>query len=208
MFEYLLPTLWMKNYPATILEQSARAAVACQRDVGRRLNIPWGISESACARKDDAGHYQYRAFGLRALALKPDLPRDVVVSPYSSFLALAVDPAGSVENIHRMADAGWLGPFGFYEAAELQNPGCSVPPRFDAVRSWMAHHQGMILLSITNVLSNFVMQRLFHDEPMVMATERILHEKLPIAIHVERGDREQFLVERQGLERSLLRIST
>ncbi len=218
MFEYLLPTLWMRSYPATILERSVRVAVACQQDLGRRLNIPWGISESACAQKNEAGHYQYRAFGLRVLALKPDLPRGLVVSPYSSCLSLAVDPAGAVENLHRIADAGWLGPFGFYEAVELKpvaptfksprlartsrstrlKPSATsgdAPPRFDVVRSWMAHHQGMILLSITNALANSVMQRLFHDEPMVMATERILHEKLPIAIHVDRGgprDQKQF----------------
>jgi cyclic beta-1,2-glucan synthetase len=206
MFEYLMPALWMRNYPTTVLEQSARAVVACQQEVGRRLKVPWGISESACAQKDEDGHYQYRAFGLRALALKPDLPGDVVVSPYSTCLALAVDPAGSVENLRRMAGAGWLGPFGFYEAVQLRHsvapafracPECnealalatgSAPSRFEVVRSWMAHHQGMILLAITNVLSNFVMQRLFHEEPMVMATERILHEKLPIAIHIERRD--------------------
>jgi len=205
MFEYLLPVLWTKNYPATILEQSARVAVACQQKLGRRLNIPWGVSESACAQKDETGHYQYRPFGVRALALNPNLPHGLVVSPYSSFLALAVDPAGSLENLHGMADAGWLGPFGFYEAAELRHSlapifrsvraglkpgatGCNVTPKFELVRAWMTHHQGMILLSITNVLFSFVMQRLFHDEPMVMATERILHEKLPFAIRVEGGD--------------------
>jgi hypothetical protein len=207
MFEYLLPALWMRTYPATILEQSARGAVACQQEVGRRLNVPWGISESACGQRDDAGHYQYRAFGLRALALKPDLPRGLVVSPYSTALALAVDPTGSIENLRRMVDAGWLSPFGFYEAAEFRSCGVRAPGTFEVVRSWMAHHQGMVLLSITNVLSNSVMQRLFHDEPLVLATERILHERLPNAIPVERGDshgQEQFLTERQYSQRRVV----
>jgi hypothetical protein len=195
MFEYLLPGLWMRNYPGTLLEQSARSAVACQQKVGRQLNIPWGISESACAEKGDDGQYHYHPFGLRGLALRPDLPRGLVVSPYSTCLALGVDPAGSIDNLYRMADNGWLGPFGFYEAAQIRQSGSGGSPTFEVARTWMAHHQGMILLSITNLLYTAVMQRLFHDEPMVLATERILHEKLPSTAPVERGDprdQEQF----------------
>jgi hypothetical protein len=41
----------------------------------------------------------------------------------------------------------------------------------------MAHHQGMCLLSVANALCDSSIQRRFHAEPQVAATERILHER-------------------------------
>ena len=100
MFEYLMPALWMRNYPNTILEQSLRAAVRCQQAAGKKEQRPWGISEAASSQRDAAGHYQYRAFGLPALGIRPAASDDDrVVSPYATFLALAVDAPGAVNNL-------------------------------------------------------------------------------------------------------------
>ncbi len=186
MFEYLMPALWMRTDPRTILDQNMRAAVACQRKALQRQGLPWGISEAAYNQTNEAGHYQYQAFGLSALALKPDLPETVVISPYSSFLALAVDPANAIDNLRVMRSLGWLGGFGFYESAQL-NPASLAPGAhvFEVVRCWMAHHQGMILLSVANLLSDSFIQRLFHAEPQVAATELLLHERVPVAIPTE-----------------------
>jgi hypothetical protein len=43
----------------------------------------------------------------------------------------------------------------------------------------MAHHQGMCLVAAASVLSDMSMQRRFHAEPKVAATERLLQEKIP-----------------------------
>jgi cyclic beta-1,2-glucan synthetase len=185
MFEYLMPILWMKAYQGTILEENARAAVRCQRQAGRRLGIPWGMSEAACTERDGAGHYQYYPFGVRALALKTELPPGLVVSPYSSFLALMVEPVAALKNLQIMADMGWVGQFGFYESAEFAGHETLQSKAPEIVRCWMAHHQGMILLSVCNLLSDCYMQNLFHQEPRVAATERILHERVPLAAPVE-----------------------
>jgi hypothetical protein len=40
----------------------------------------------------------------------------------------------------------------------------------------MAHHQGMSLLAIVNLLGDNVVQRWFHENPLVQSTERLLHE--------------------------------
>jgi len=64
MFEYLMPALWMRSYPDTLIARTLTACVQVQRAFARSLNIPWGISESGFASKDDTGHYQYRAFGI------------------------------------------------------------------------------------------------------------------------------------------------
>jgi cyclic beta-1,2-glucan synthetase len=179
MFEYLMPMLWMKAYPETLLENSMGAAVFVQRAVIDKLGIPWGISEGASSVRNEAGHYDYHAFGIRALALKTDVPKRLVITPYAAFLALNVDPANSVRNLREMQAQKWVGPLGFYESADYGRPKRGETLKPVVVRSWMAHHQGMSLLSVANLLSDSVFQRLFHEEVMVASTERILHERKP-----------------------------
>ena len=70
LFEYLMPSLWMHTYPNTLLERTRVAAVRSQQAYGNRKNVPWGISESAYFKLDEAGNYQYSAFGLPHLALR------------------------------------------------------------------------------------------------------------------------------------------
>jgi hypothetical protein len=185
MFEYLMPVLWMRAYPGTLLENSLGGAVASQRRVTEKLNIPWGISEGACNARNEAGHFEYHAFGVRALALKPDTVRRLVITPYAAFLALNVDPGNAVRNLQDMQAREWVGPLGYYESADFGQPGRGEAPRAAVVRSWMAHHQGMSLLSVANLLCNTIFQRLFHREVMVASTERILHERKPSATNFE-----------------------
>jgi cyclic beta-1,2-glucan synthetase len=187
MFEYLMPSVWMRSHPNTLLERSQAAAVKSQQAYANELDVPWGISESAYSEMNETNHYKYHAFGIPHLALhKPEF-RALVISPYSTFLALNIDPQASLENLHRMEDLGWLGPYGFFEAADYT----PVLRRFFRrrpvlVRCWMAHHQGMTLLALANFLRDNVVQRWFHKEGRVQATELLLHEK-PVA-HVTRTD--------------------
>jgi cyclic beta-1,2-glucan synthetase len=181
MFEYLMPALWMRTYPNTLLERSRIAAVRSQQAYAAAKRIPWGISESAYFKMDEAGNYQYHAFGLSRLALrKPEL-NALVVSPYSTFLALQVDASGALRNLRRMMHEGWFGAYGFYEAADFdRSRRRSWRHRPELVRCWMAHHQGMILLSIANFVHRDVMLDCFHSNRRVQATELLLHEK-PVA---------------------------
>ena len=189
MFEYLMPALWMRTFPNTLLDNSLRSVVFCQREAPKQKLTPWGISESAYSEKDSAGHYQYHAFGLRALALCPTMHSGLVISPYSSFLALAVDASSVLENLRVMKQMGWQGPLGYYEAADFSPSRVQKSENYELVRCWMAHHQGMILLSVCNLLAGSAIQNLFHAEPMVAATERLLHERLPRTIPVDRTRR-------------------
>jgi len=172
MFEYLMPALWMRSYPGTLIARTQDAIVFVQRAFGRSLGIPWGVSESASARKNDRGHYHYFAYGLPSVALWPEAAAGPVISPYSTFLALAVDPPQALRNLRRMESEGCVGPFGFYEAVDY-----SVSSRKPVlVREWMAHHLGMSLLAIANSLRNDVVQQWFHAHPMIQATEMLLQE--------------------------------
>jgi cyclic beta-1,2-glucan synthetase len=172
MFEYLMPSLWIRSYPATLIAQTQSAAVAAQRAYAQSLNIPWGISESGNATKNDSGHYLYYAYGVPQVALSPDANAGPVISPYSTFLALGVDLPAALENLRRMVKHGWLGPYGFFEAADYTES----QRKPVLLRQWMAHHQGMSLLAITNVLCDNVVQHWFHSNPIVQAAERLLHE--------------------------------
>src|SRR5450755_3335415 len=187
LFEYLMPSLWMRSYSNTLLERSRATAVRSQQTYAARKGVPWGISESAYFKLDEAGNYQYYAFGLPHLALRKREMNALVISPYSTFLALDTDPVGAVRNLRRMADMGWFGSHGFYEAADFS----SIRRKFwqdrpQLVRCWMAHHQGMSLLALANFLNDSVVQKWFHAERRVQATELLLHEK-PVA-HVRRRD--------------------
>jgi cyclic beta-1,2-glucan synthetase len=187
LFEYLMPTLWMRSYPRTLLERSRLAAVRSQQAYAANKGVPWGISESAYSQLDEGGNYKYHAFGLPHLAQRKTSLKALVVSPYSTFLALLTDPSAAIRNLRRMAEMGWFGNYGFYESADYGSPRHKFWQRpYQLVRCWMAHHQGMSLLSLANFLKGNVVQRWFHSDRRVQATELLLQEK-PVA-HIRRKD--------------------
>ena len=173
MFEYLMPSLWMRSYPDTLMARTLLGVVDVQRAFARRMGLPWGISESGFAELDDAGHYHYQAFGVPQIALKWDATAGPVVAPYASFLALGIDRDAALKNLHTMAKAGWIGAYGLYEAVDYVQG--RERPRL--VREWMAHHQGMSLMALLNLLHNEACKRWFHSNPHLQATELLLHEK-------------------------------
>ena len=174
MFEYLMPALWMRSYPDTLVTRTLDNVVGIQRAFAKEHgNIPWGISECGYAEKDDQGHYHYLAFGMPSIALKWDAIAGPVISPYSSFLALMIDEMEALKNLKRMASMGWVGAYGFYEAGDYQKS-LKKPV---LVREWMAHHQGMSLLAVLNLLHDNIAQEWFHANANLKATELLLHEK-------------------------------
>jgi hypothetical protein len=174
MFEYLMPALWMRSYPDTLVTRTLENVVAIQRAFAREHgNIPWGISECGYAEKDEQGHYHYLAFGMPSIALKWDAIAGPVISPYSTFLALMIDELEALKNLKRMQGMGWVGAYGFYEAGDYQKS-LKKP---ELAREWMAHHQGMSLLAVLNVLHDNIVQEWFHANANLKATELLLHEK-------------------------------
>ncbi len=179
MFEYLMPVIWMKSHPNTLLDRAVRSAVEAQIAYGTKRSVPWGISEAAYSKTDAEGNYQYAAFGVPGLALNVAREGSLVISPYSSALALLVQPVPAVANLRRMARQGWMTEHGFYESADFTG---SPTPRLlrrkcELVRCWMAHHQGMSLAAICNLLHEDAFQRWFHAGPLVQASELILQER-------------------------------
>ncbi|MBN2563884.1 MAG: cyclic beta 1-2 glucan synthetase, partial [Phycisphaerae bacterium] len=181
MFEYLMPLLIMPTFEHTLLDRTYRAIVERQIEYGRQRGIPWGISESGYNATDARLIYQYRTFGVPGLGLGRGLTDNLVVAPYASILALMVAPERACANLRRLAKDGLLGAHGFYEAVDFTPSRVPRDQHSVIVRSFMAHHQGMSLLSMAYLLLDRPMQRRFQSDPLFRATELLLQERVPKA---------------------------
>jgi cyclic beta-1,2-glucan synthetase len=85
-----------------------------------------------------------------------------------------------------LSRAGLDGRFGFYESIDYRprKPAADVDPTTgdgqpEVVRAFFAHHQGMALVALANVLQDDVFVTRFHADPRVKATELLLQERVP-----------------------------
>ena len=191
MFEFLMPMLVMRAPANSLLDQTHRLVVARQMQYASEQGVPWGISESGFNARDLAQTYQYSSFGVPGLGLKRGLSDDLVIAPYATGLAAMVDPEAAVRNFARLAKAGGSGRYGFREALDYTSRRLPEGETVAVVKSYMAHHQGMTLVSIGNVLHNRVMVERFHADPLVEATELLLQERMPRNVLVARPRAEE-----------------
>ncbi len=182
MFEYLMPLLVMPTYENTLLDQTCRAAVWRQIEYGRKRGAPWGISESCYNAIDVHLNYQYRAFGVPGLGLKRGLADELVVAPYASALALMVAPEEACLNLQRLAAEGFEGAYGFYDAIDYTPSRLPRGQTSAVVRAFLAHHEGMSLLSLDYLLLDRPMQKRFESDPLFQATALLLQERVPKAM--------------------------
>lgn len=192
MFEYLMPLLIMKSYKNTLLDETYAFAVRNQKKYGMQRGIPWGTSESGYYSLDNNLDYRYKAIGVPWLGLKRGLIGDAVAAPYATFLALMVDPEGALKNIEYLKEDGLEGGYGFFEAADYTKKRL-VNHKSAVVKSYMAHHQGMSLLAIDNLLNNNIMQNRFHADPEVKSARLLLQEKIPENVIFTKEDKEKVL---------------
>jgi cyclic beta-1,2-glucan synthetase len=191
MFEYLMPALVMRSPSGSLLDQTYRLVVRRQMKYGAERGVPWGVSESAYNARDLELTYQYSNFGVPGLGLKRGLSEDVVVAPYATALAAMIDPGAAARNFGRLADAGGRGRYGFYEALDYTGTRLPEGQPVAVVRAYMAHHQGMSLVAIANVLDDGAMRARFHAAPIVQATELLLQERTPRDVAVARPRAEE-----------------
>ncbi len=184
MFEYLMPLVVMPVYENTLLDHTCKAAVASQIEYGIRRGVPWGVSESGYNAVDAHLNYQYRAFGVPGTGLKRGLADNLVIAPYASALALMVAPEDACLNLERLSSEGFEGTYGFYEAIDYTPSRVPRGQTHAVVRSFMAHHQGMSLLSFAHLLLDRPMQERFASDPLFQATALLLQERVPRAMAV------------------------
>jgi cyclic beta-1,2-glucan synthetase len=189
LFEYLMPLLVTRTYAGTLLDESSRMAVRRQISYGARLGVPWGISESAYSAVDWHGTYQYKAFGVPGLGLKRGLGDELVVAPYASALAAMLVPVQSARNLRRLSALGLEGDYGFFDAVDYTDrahgAGFADVRHPVIVRTYMAHHQGMTLVALANVLLGDAMVTRFHLDRRVQASELLLQERPPRDVRVQ-----------------------
>jgi cyclic beta-1,2-glucan synthetase len=185
MFEYLMPPLLIHEGRDTLLDSSVRAAIHAQIEYARIRKVPWGISESGYARLDAQQIYQYRAFGVPATGFRRGLERDLVIAPYACMLALNHEPAAVVANLAVLCGEGACGALGLHEAIDYTRERIGLGRRHEVVRSYMSHHQGMIMLALHGRLCDRGMIRRMHRNPAIRLVELLLHERPPGRIPLE-----------------------
>src|SRR6202049_812310 len=206
-----MPALVMRSPEGSLLSQTYELVVRRQIEYGAERGTPWGVSESAYNARDLNLNYQYSAFGVPGLGLKRGLGEDSVIAPYATALAAMIDPVGAVQNCRLLEDAGGSGAYGFYEALDYTSIRLHEGETVVVVRTFLAHHQGMSLIAIANLLNDGAMRSRFHAEPMVQATELLLQERTPRDVLVARPRAEEVSVTpqvRELIPPSMRRLTT
>ena len=190
-FEYWMPNINIPKYPGSLLAESSEFMLMCQKEYVKKLNIPWGISESAFHLKDLHNNYQYKAFGIPWLGLKRGLADEIVVASYGSILALTEEPKEVVENLKRLEKQGMYQKYGFYESIDYTPTRLKKGQEYALVKTYMAHHQGLILLSINNLFHKNILQKRFMKNPQMQAVDILLQEKMPENVIITKEEKEK-----------------
>lgn len=175
-FEYFMPCLFLPVRAHSFAAQSLRFCLSSQQKYARRHNIPWGITESGFYEFDPAMNYNYKAHGISALALKRRADCEKVVAPYSSYLALSLFPLAAVRNLQELRELNLTGRYGFCEAADFTKER-TAGEDYCVVRSYMAHHVGMSMLSVVNCVSGNVFVRRFMRSWRTAPAQQLFNER-------------------------------
>jgi len=184
MFEYLMPGLVLAEPQGSALHEAAHAALEEQVACLRHQSVPWGMSESAYAERDTSLAYQYAPQGVPRLALRRTPAVELVVAPYATALATQVNAPLAVANLRAFEALNARGPYGFCEALDFTPSRQTHGGRVMRVETHMAHHQGMTIVALANVLLDRVAQRWGMANPAIEAVQSLLHERAPRLIPV------------------------
>ena len=188
MFEYFMPMIFLPTYKHTLMDETYSFAIRAQKAFvgvesakrnkeGGTGDLPWGISETAYNELDDAQNYKYHAFGVPYLKFQNTTPDRIVVSPYSSLMAIGADDRAVYENLQRFKALDMHDEYGLFESYDDED--------HTPVRAHYAHHQGMILAALTNYLCGNCIQRYFMHEPAMRSMETLLKEKAQVKPYID-----------------------
>ena len=190
-FEYLMPNINIPKFPRSLISESSEFAIMSGREYAKRLNIPWGISEAAFNLRDLNNNYQYKAFGVPWLGLKRGLADEMVVSSYGTILALCDHPIATIDNLKTLEKEGMFDQYGFYESIDYTLNRLKSGEKSAVVKTYMAHHQGLILLSIDNLFNKNIFQKRFMENPEIEAVEILLEERMPENVIITKEQKEK-----------------
>lgn len=176
MFEYFMPRLFMPSYEGTFHREGLLSCLYMQRKAARRRKIPYGMSESAYFDFDEMKNYRYKAHGVKELAVSKNVSTQSVISPYSVFLAMPLDPKGALGNLSRLSSLHVTGKYGFYEAADFSGGRAEIEAP-SVVRSFMSHHVGMSMIAAVSTLKDDIFVKRFMRDIYMNSAKSLLEEK-------------------------------
>ena len=185
-FEYFMPYLFMKSYEYTLIDQTMFLCEYSQIKYAKKYKVPFGISESAYAKRDTDLNYQYKSFGIPWLGLKRGLNSSLVVAPYASILMLEFAPKKVYDNLLKLKKLGLYSSFGFYESIDYTKEHLHDNADSEIIRTYMAHHQGMALTAINNYINNGIVRNRFHSDSGVRAAEILLKERERVNVKIQK----------------------
>ena len=190
-FEYLMPNINIPRYKGSLIDESSKFAIMSQIEYAKALGTPWGISESAFCVKDLSSNYQYKAFGIPWLGLKRGLADEIVISSYASILAIVDKPKEVVKNLKELEKYGMYSKYGFYESIDFTVSRLNLNESSNIVKTYMAHHQALSLLSMNNLINNNVFQKRFIKNPEIEAVTVLLQERMPETFIITKEEKEK-----------------
>lgn len=176
MFEFFMPELLLQSETGSLSYEGLKFCIHCQKRRGSENGVPFGVSESGYYAFDNALNYQYKAHGIQNLGLKRGLDNELVVSPYSSYLALEYDFDSSYDNLQELKKYGMYGNYGHYEAIDFTKS--RSPKTGSIVKSYMAHHVGMSIVAISNAVHDGKIQKRFFKDNYMKSADELLQEKV------------------------------
>ena len=186
-----MPNINMPKYKGSLLDESSQFMIMSQLEYCKKLQIPWGISEAGFNLKDLQGNYQYKAFGIPWLGLKRGLADEMVVATYGSVLAIVDRPKIVIDNLKTLEKYGMHGKYGFYESIDFTPERIEKGKKASIVKTYMAHHQALILLSINNYINNNILQQRFVKNPEIASSTILLQETMPESAIITKENKEK-----------------
>lgn len=115
----------------------------------------------------------------------------MVVSSYGSILAITDFPKEVLQNLKVLQKQGMYGEYGFYESIDYTPERLKYGQNSAVVKTYMAHHQALILLSINNLINDNILQNRFMKNPEVKAVDILLQERMPSDMLITKEKKEK-----------------
>lgn len=123
--------------------------------------------------------------------LKRGLEEELVVSSYGSIMWIADDPKEVINNLRVLESEGMYQKYGFYESIDYTPSRLEKGKKSHPVKTYMAHHQGLILLSINNLVKDKIIQKRFMQNPEMQSIAILLEERMPENVIITKEKKEK-----------------
>jgi len=80
---------------------------------------------------------------------------------------------------------------GFFESIDYTPSRMKKGKQKEIVKCYMAHHQGLIMLSLNNFLNNNIMQKRFIKNPTIASAKILLQERMPEKMIITKEKKEK-----------------